>query len=166
MANFLSSIFSPSTPQSYNFERLNPSQQQLRENLIQFLPQLLGQIQQNQPNFNAISNQARNQFQSQTLPSIAERFTSMGSGLRSSDLQGTLGAAGAGLESQLAGQQAQFGLAQQGQQQNLLENLLSNALRPTSDVISEPGSTSYASQGLGIVGELLKFIPLLNNLLG
>jgi hypothetical protein len=64
--------------------------------------------------FSNIANQARGQFYGSTVPTIAERFSNMGGegGQRSSAFAGTVGAAGAGLESQLAAMQSQFGMQQ------------------------------------------------------
>lgn len=61
-------------------------------------------------NFSGIENLARQNFQSQTIPSIAERFTAMGGGQRSSAFQGALGSAGSALESQLGALRNQAGL--------------------------------------------------------
>lgn len=82
----------------------NPQQQSAFSNI---LSQGLG----NQ-DFGAIENRARSQFNSQTVPSLAERFTSMGGGQRSSAFQGALGNAGAGLEEGLAALRSQHGLQQ------------------------------------------------------
>lgn len=58
---------------------------------------------------------ARKSFQETTIPSIAERFTSMGSGAqRSSGFQSALGRAGSDLETQLAGLKAQLGMQKLG----------------------------------------------------
>ena len=52
-----------------------------------------------------ISKNAVKRFHAETVPSLAERFSALGSGgsQRSSAFQGALGSAGAGLEQQLAG---------------------------------------------------------------
>jgi len=63
--------------------------------------------------FGGIENRARQDFQTKTLPSIAERFTSMGAGNRgSSAFAGQLGAAASDLESQLGALRGQYGLQQ------------------------------------------------------
>ncbi len=74
--------------------------------------------------FDAIDANARKQFQQQGIPSLAERFTSLGGGQRSSAFQGALGGAQADLESQLGALRSQYGLQQQQQRQSLLGNLL------------------------------------------
>ncbi len=101
-------------------QRFNPQQQNA---LSQLLSQGLQGIQpQNSgAGFEPIAKQARTQFQEQTVPGLAERFTSMGNGALSSPaFASQLGQAGAGLEQGLAAQQAQYGLQQQGLSQNLL----------------------------------------------
>lgn len=108
--------------QAQNF---NPQQQQI-------LSMLLGQGQQNLQNpyagFEDISNYAQNQFHQNIVPSIAERFTSMGNNALSSGAFSTqLGQAGRGLGDTLAGLRQQYG---QQNQQNALSQL-SLGLSPT-----------------------------------
>jgi len=60
--------------------------------------------------FEPIEALARENFSTQTIPSLAERFTSLGSGSqRSSAFQGALGAAAANLEKQLAALRSEYG---------------------------------------------------------
>jgi len=101
--------------QAQNF---NPQQQQI-------LSMLLGQGQQNLQNpyagFEDISNYAQNQFHQNIVPSIAERFTSMGNNaLSSGAFASQLGQAGRGLGDTLAMQRQQYG---QQNQQNALGQL-------------------------------------------
>ena len=97
---------------------MSPGQQSAQAQALQMA---MSGMQDPTKGFEPIANQARQNFQSQTIPSLAERFTSMGQGAqRSSGFQGALGQAGAGLESQLAGQQAKFGLQNMASLQNLL----------------------------------------------
>jgi Sec-independent protein translocase protein TatA len=63
--------------------------------------------------FEPIQNEAMRQFNTQTVPGIAEQFTAMGGGQRSSNFGKSLGQAGAGLQSMLAAQRAQYGQNQQ-----------------------------------------------------
>lgn len=93
-----------------------PAQTQQLQN---FTPQqqnaLNALLSQGQQNFNpeAISNQARKQFNQQTVPSLAERFTSLGNNsLSSPAFASQLGQAGAGLEENLAGLRSNMGLQQ------------------------------------------------------
>ena len=72
---------------------LNQGQQGLQNQSIQQLMQILGQ---GGGSFAPIEQQARNNFNTQTIPSLAERFQSIGgqgTG-NSSAFQGALGAAG------------------------------------------------------------------------
>jgi hypothetical protein len=71
-------------------------------------------LSQGMQNMNPMANEqrARSMFQQETIPSLAERFTSMGGGQRSSAFQGALGRAGSDLESQLAGLRSQLGMQQ------------------------------------------------------
>lgn len=117
--------------------RFTPQQQSV-------LASILGQAQQGlQPqNFGAgfepIAQQQRNQFQQETVPLLAERFTAMGGGQRSSAFSGALGSAASGLEQSLGAQKANFGLQQQGQ----LQNLLGLGLQPQFETVQhqrQPG---------------------------
>lgn len=74
--------------------------------------------------FQPIENRAREQFQTSTIPSLAERFTSLGNSQRSSAFQGALGQAGAGLESNLAALRSQYGLANRQESRGLLGQAL------------------------------------------
>lgn len=118
----------------------NPQQQQLQSQLLQYLMQQLSQGPQDfQQGFEPFENLARQNFEQRTVPSLAERFTSMGSGgQRSSAFQAALGQAGSGLESNLAALRSQYGLARQGQQQSQLANLLQLGLRPSVENIYNP----------------------------
>ncbi len=111
----------------------------------------------NQFNFQPLAQQARTQFQTNTIPGLAERFTSLGQGAqRSSAFQGALGQAGGELEQGLAALQSQYGLKQQGLQQQLLGNLLQYALSP---------EFTYRKTKLGEGGEF-DIQSLLSQLLG
>lgn len=162
-AGGLSSLLSKK-PRAENISKLSPQQlgwQNQAGNLA------LQGLQNPYEGFEPIAQQARTQFQTSTVPSLAERFTSMGSGgQRSSAFQGALGQAGAGLESNLAALQSDYGLRRQG----MLQNLLGQALQPNFDtrfVQHEPGflesalgsisgglSQYGAMKGLGMFGGL------------
>jgi len=104
------------------------------------LNQLLQQGQQN-TNFQGIEDRARQQFQTRTVPSIAERFASAGENRASSGLLGSLGGAGADLESQLGGLRSQYGMQQ-----------LQQGLRPQNENVyrpAQPGFFGGALSGLG-----------------
>jgi hypothetical protein len=125
-------------------------------------------------NFAPIEQSARQNFAQNTVPSLAERFTSMGSGsaLSSPAFSGQLGRAGAGLESEIARLSAEYGLQQQGlnlQQQGLnqnergmqasnLQNLLGAGLAPRTDPMHLSGQQSGLvrfAKGVGNIGASL-----------
>lgn len=75
--------------------------------------------------FAPIAQQARTQFNTETIPTLAERFTAMGNGQRSSAFEGALGKAGAGLEENLAALKSQYDYNNfQNQQQHYLNRIL------------------------------------------
>lgn len=85
--------------------------------------------------FAPIAQQARTQFQTQTVPSLAERFTALGGQTRpgtASGLIGQLGAAGAGLEEGLAALASKYGIVQQ-------QNLADQALRQAQLQLQQQG---------------------------
>lgn len=120
------------------------------QNALQYLYQLGVQGLENPyAGFAPIAQQARNQFSQQTIPSLAERFTSMGnSSLSSPAFASQLGQAGAGLEQELAAMQAGYG--QQNLQQAL--QLLQLGLQPQSENV-------YRPKELGLVQNLFQAIP-------
>lgn len=122
----------------------------------------------NQFDFAPIAQQARTQFQTQTIPGLAERFTSLGSGAqRSSAFQGALGQAGSDLEQGLAALQSQYGLHQQGLQQQLLNMLLSSSLSPEFENVVTEGGPGILSELGPTLGKLLPYLaPLLGGLFG
>ncbi len=102
------------TPNKYN-----PQQQGLYDQLMKQTQGNLGG-----QGFNNIENYAKQQFHSDIIPSLAERFTSLGGSQTrgSSDFIGSLGAAGAGLSSQLAAMRHQYGLDNQRSALELLQH--------------------------------------------
>jgi|SRR5579872_1580751 hypothetical protein len=104
--------------------------------------------------FEPIANQARSKFQSQTIPGIVERFTSLGgSDTRgSSDFGGTLSSAGSELEQALSALQAQYGLQNR---QGLLSQI-GLGLTPQFETEHRPGTGGFLQSflsGLGGAGE-------------
>jgi hypothetical protein len=153
---------------------LNPQQQNLQGLTIQNLMQMLQQGNQGpaqyQNSFAPIAQNARENFYSNTVPSLAERFTALGGGQNSSAFQGALGQAGAGLESDLGAMGAQFGQQQQQLDQGYLLNLLKLALAPQFESSYIPGKSGLlggagnaVGQGIGSFGSLglLKYLGLL-----
>ncbi len=147
------------------YSNITPDQQ----SIIQYLMQLSHQGLENpEEGFDPISQQARNQFNQQTIPSLAERFTSMGNNALSSPaFASQLGQAGAGLESDLASQRAQYG--QQNKQQ-MIQTLLS-LLQPRSENVYRPRQSgafeNIGNAALGNIGglwDIRQKSKLLNNL--
>lgn len=112
--------------------------------------------------FEPIAQQARTQFKTQTVPSLAERFTAFGGGAqRSSAFPALLGQQGAGLEEGLAGLQSQHGM-------ELLKLLLGTSLSPEVSTIyqqQQPGFLQSTAQNVvPYIGQLLPI--LLGSFLG
>jgi len=108
---------------------VNPEQQK-------YMSMLLGlggnALQNPYAGFEPIRQQALTQFQQNIVPSLAERFTSMGGGRISSPaFASQLGQAGSGLEQALAAMQAQYG---QQNQRNAL-SMLALGLSPSFENI-------------------------------
>lgn len=131
----------------------SPRFTQYQQNALNYLTQggLQG-LSQTQPNFAPIANQQLERFYTQTIPSIAERFTSMGGGQRSSAFQGALGNAGRFLGNDLAALQGQYNLQQQG---NLI-NMLNLGLTPQYENIIQQGGTGLIPGAAGAAVELGK----------
>ena len=111
----LGSLFGKSGEQPGRVEkvqRFNQQQQGALNNLLSDSLRGINNLQQKPFDFAPIEAQARQGFNQQTVPSIAERFTSMGSGgaLSSPAFASQLGQAGSGLETQLAALKSQVGL--------------------------------------------------------
>jgi hypothetical protein len=106
--------------QQPNEEALAPYMQELQNQL--------GYNRENRFNFEPIAARARQQFGEQTLPSIFERFTSMGKGAQTTGaFQGSLERGGAELNRGLAALESEYALKNRPldlQQQQLLQSLL------------------------------------------
>lgn len=124
--------------------RFNPQQQNLLGQVGQSASGLLNKPQSF--DFAPIAQQARTQFQTQTIPGLAERFASLGTA-RSGAFRHAMEQAGAGLEQGLASLQSQYGLQQQGQQNQLLNMLLGYGLSPSFENV-------HAPEGLGFFESL------------
>lgn len=142
---------------------VNPQQ----DNILKFLLQQGQQGLQNPyAGFNPLAQQARTQFSQQTIPSIAERFTSMGNAsLSSPAFASQLGQAGAGLEEALAALQSQYGMKNQ---QNAL-SLLALGLSPSFQNFYQGSQPGF---GENLLSGTLQAAPsfyqsyMLNNALG
>lgn len=141
-AGGLSSLFRKK-PRTQNISRLTPEQQTLQSQIGQMGIQGL---QNPYEGFQPIENQAREQFSQSTIPSLAERFTSMGAGgQKSSAFQGALGQAASGLESSLAALRSQYGMQNRG----LSSNLLGQALSPSFDTVYQQHQPGFLESALG-----------------
>lgn len=114
----------------------------------------LGNPEARYEGFAPIEQRALSRFNTETVPSLAEKFTAMGGSghLGSSSFAGELGKAGTDLEEGLAALKAQYGLQNQGQQNQLLSLLLSGALQPQFEnnfVSPVQGILGKAAPGLG-----------------
>lgn len=118
--------------------------------LQQILSQGLSGIQNPTQGFEPIAQNATNQFQQNIVPSIAERFSGLGAGAqRSSAFGQQLGAAGAGLSSNLAAQEAQYGQQALGP----LLQLLQFGLRPQFENAYQPGQSGlFGGAAKGLIG--------------
>ena len=137
----LSEIIFGSKPKTEHLSTLNPQQQQLQNQLIQMLGPLLQQgggflesLFGGGQGGDQFAASYKRQFEEQTIPGIAERF-SEADAQNSSAFGQQLGAAGAGLQENLASLQGQ--LSQQGLQ--ALMQLLSQGQQPTFNTMYQPG---------------------------
>lgn len=144
----LGRFFLGNRPEVFNSPNFTPFQSEALNYLLQYGLGDLQDLGQNQFDFAPIGNQELERFYTQTIPSLAERFTAMGDGQRSSAFQGALANAGRFLGNDLAAQQQQYGLQQQGMQQNLISNLLNLGLAPQFAQNLNPG-------GGGLLGGLV-----------
>lgn len=122
----------------------------------QIIQMAMGGLQNPQQGFEPFAQSARQNFQENTLPSIFERFTSMGKGAQSSGaFQGMLSRGASDLESGLAQGASQYGM----QNQQLMQNLLGMGLRPTYENVYQQREMSgieallpHIAKALGHVG--------------
>jgi len=143
--NNLSKFFMGNKGEEQQFQKFTPEQQSA-------LDQLLKQGSESS-DFSGIENLAQKRFQEETIPSIAERFTSMGAGGQgSSAFQSSLGRAGSDLESQLAGLRSQHGMQQ-----------LQMGLQPRFDTGYKPESQGFLGSS---ASSLMSLLPLLLKLGG
>lgn len=142
---FLEEFFSGRGPQTHQLSTVTPQQENVLNQLLGSVPsQLLQSL-----SFEPIAQAAQQRFQQQTLPTIAERFGSMNA-KRSSGYNQAIANAMENLQTNLAGQQAQF----QQQGQSVLANLLGLGLRPQFENVFEPGQES------GLTSLLREILPM------
>ena len=134
---------------------LNPNQLALQNKVMGSAGNLLNQNNQYKFDFTPIEQQARENFQTKTIPSLAERFVGQGSGTRSSAFQGAIGSAASDLETNLAALKSEYGLRNQGQQQNYLSNLLGYGLQPNSENFYTPPQEGPGKQLVDAAGNII-----------
>lgn len=159
-----SSFWTGSKASNALFPLLTPQQQQLTSQAGQQASNLIGQGGgADYSGFEPIAQQARTQFQTDTVPSLAERFVSMGrdSRLGRSGYVGELGKAGGQLDQALAALKSQYGLQQQGLNNQRLGTLLSGGLGrqfESAYMPAQPGFLQNAGTalagGAGLLGSL------------
>lgn len=137
----LGNFFTGTPERVTQLAKFGPEQEQA---LSQILQQALGGLSNNQFDFAPIEQQARTGFQQKTLPSIAERFTSMGS-QGSSAFRNALGQAGAGLEENLASMKQQYNL----QREPLLQNMFNMGVQPRFESAFTPRQPGFFQNALG-----------------
>lgn len=145
-------LITGSPAQTQTTPRFSPLQEQAQNQALQQLMHLIGN--QGRPDYSAfepIEQRARQQFQTQTIPGLAERFTALGGGQRSSAFQGALGQSGADLESQLAALRSQYGVQQQQLGQNRLTSLANIGFQ-------QPFETQYLAGQPGLLQNLLPYL--------
>lgn len=96
-------------------------------------------LQNTQAGFQPIAEQAQHRFQTQTVPGLAERFTAMGGGQRSSGFQSSLANAGSDLERNLAALGSQYGLQNR---EGLLKQIQLGLTQPF-DTIHRPRQSGF-----------------------
>jgi hypothetical protein len=153
------------------FQQMPKYSPQMMQGLEQIFSQGLEGLQNPQAGFQPIADQAVNQFNTQTVPGLAERFTAMGGGQRSSAFQNALGGASSDLNRNLAALGANYGLQNR---QGLLDQL-KLGLTPSFETIHRPRQSGFL-QGLippfaaggnyqGALGNQSDFISLIGKLL-
>lgn len=166
MSTFMDFLFGEGQ-KTEQFQRFTPEQQDVLNNILggarqqlpqgfEFLSSILSQDPEAMRRFEA---PALRQFQEETIPSIAERFTGMlgTGGGRSSAFGQQLGQAAAGLQERLGAQRAGLGFNALSQ----LQSLLGAGLTPQFDTVVREG-TEGLLPGLarGLTGLLPALIGL------
>lgn len=103
--------------------------------------------------FEPMAQEARTNFSQQTVPGLAERFTSMG-GQRSSAFPQQLGVAGANLNQGLASMKSQYGMQRMGQQGNFMNQLMGIGMQPQGENVIRPGTTGSLADIIKILASL------------
>lgn len=152
----------PGLPEGSGFQyapnKYSPEQQAV---LNYLLTQGKGRLENPYAGFEPIEQEARSKFQSETIPSIAERFSALGgSDTRYlSDFAGTLGGAASEFDQGIAALRAQYGM----QNQDKALELLRMGLIPQNELVYLPqtpdapsAGSQILSQGLTDVGDYIR----------
>jgi hypothetical protein len=137
----VSDLWTDTPASNQQISTLRPEQQAVQNQALGRASELLATPKQF--NFAPIEQKAREDFQTKTVPSLAERFVGQGSGTRSSAFRGALASSGGELETNLAALGAEYGLRGQELQQHHLTNLLQQGLGRSFDTAREPGQESF-----------------------
>ena len=103
--------------------------------------------------FDPIAERQQREFQTQTVPSLAERFTALGGGQRSGAFKAALGQAGSDLQSQLAALRSKYGLAANEQRLQQALPQLQFGLQPRRESVYTPRQSSGISNLFGGLGQ-------------
>lgn len=132
----LGKMFLGSKPKVEQVKRFTPGQEAA-------LNQLLGQGMAD-TNIEGLEKRYRSLFERDVVPDLAERFTSMGGGQRSSSFEESLRRGGTDLMEQLAGLRHQSGMQKLG-----------FGLQPQFDTVMTPGSPGLLSGIMSPLGGML-----------
>lgn len=144
--------------QIHQLPRFSPQQISTLDQLRQ---QGMQGLQGNKFDFAPIEQQARQDFERKTIPSIAQRFSNVG-GIGSGAYGRQLGQAGQDLETNLAGMRQGYNL----QQQDFSKNLLGLGLQPQFDTKIEASAPGLAQTLPGNLAQSLPSLLLLLSQLG
>jgi|SRR6185369_4086066 len=161
MANPISDLFKDYPSTIEKLPTMRPEQIGVQNQVLGSASNLLNQ----QPysfNFAPIEKRAVEQFKTQTVPGLAERFLGRSGVSNSSSFQGALGSAASDLQTNLAALGAEYGLKGQQLNEEGLRNRLAYGLSPSFENVYTPGQAGIgrqlaegaASSASGAVGRL------------
>lgn len=155
----------PGPPRITQAPRFTPGQ---KSSLDEILQMSLQNIKDPYKGFEPIAQQARSRFERETIPSLAERFTSMGPGAqRSSGFQKALGDSSVQLEELLGSLMSQYGqqsmgantalasLGSQPQFENIVQHPMLSQQRPGLGQSLLGAGAGLAMGGFGGAGGLM-----------
>jgi len=157
MASPTSQYFFGTPAQAVRVDRFGKPQIGLQENITERIQNLLGQ----NPSFEPIAQQARQQYQEQSLPALKNQFSTPGA---SSAYQNAVSRGASNLETNLAALQSNYNIEQQKQ----IPALGKLALEPQFETIYEPAEQGAVQDLFGQLAPIIgqKGIDLLSNYLG